>query len=74
MRFENRHRIPPRIELYALKTLNVIEAKKHAVESEFSTITYDSFLESVKSLSGFFKIYSILLILILIAILAPSFI
>jgi len=74
MRYENYRKNPTKAEIYALKTLNALEAKKYAVQSELSTITYDAVSDSVKSLSGFFRVYSILLVLTLVAILASSFV
>ena len=70
MRYENYRKNPTRAEIYALKTLNALEAKKQALECELATITYDSVSRSVNSLSGFFKAYSILLVLLMVAIVA----
>ncbi len=68
MRYEDINRHSSKARIYALKTLNAMEAKKERAESELAKITYDSVSRSVKSLSGFFKAYSILLILIIAAI------
>jgi len=68
MRYENYRKNPTKAEVYALKTLNALEAKKGRVESELAELTYDSVSRSVKSMSGFFKAYSILLVLIMVAI------
>jgi len=70
MRYENYRKNPTRAEIYALKTLNALDAKKRTMESELATITYDSVSRSVNSLSGFFKAYSILLVLLMVAIVA----
>lgn len=74
MRYEDINKHSSKARIYALKTLNVLEAKKQAVQSELSTITYDAVSDSVKSLSGFFRVYSILLVLVLVAVLASSFV
>ena len=70
MRYDNYRKDPTRVEVYALRTLNALEAKKGRVESELAEITYDSVSRSVKSMSGFFKAYSILLVLLMVAIVA----
>ena len=70
MRYENYRKNPTKAEIYALRTLNALDAKKRALECELATITYDSVSRSVNSLSGFFKAYSILLVLLMVAIVA----
>ena len=70
MRYEDIDRHSSKARIYALRTLNAMEAKKQALECELATITYDSVSRSVNSLSGFFKAYSILLVLLMVAIVA----
>ncbi len=74
MRYEKTNKHPGKARIYALKTLNILKSRGYAVQSELSTLTYDTVSDAVKSLSGFFRVYSILLLLVLAVILASSFI
>ena len=74
MMYENRQRNQGRAKVCAVKTLNLLKARRKAVQAELDTVTYDAFSESVRSLSGFFRAYSVLLVLALVVMLGSSFI